>query len=172
MIAGADEVSVVGRSLLVAVCRADAAVHVEDDPRRRATVMHTVDPLPGKLGQRGQALVGGLHLRLETPHLTGRGSLFRDSMAADDPPHGGITAQTVGVVHVVVATKTAKNGLAELPDHAMPPVLAGTTVGKNIASHLSKFNGGIKLSVSKQTGVRSDLGPVELKLESTVKIQP
>jgi hypothetical protein len=33
-------------------------------------------------------------------------------MAADDPPHGGITAQTVGVAHVVVATKTAKNGLA------------------------------------------------------------
>ena len=54
----------------------------------------------------------------------------------------------------------------------MPPVLAGTTVGKNIASHLSKFNGGIKLSVSKQTGVSSELGPVELKLESTVKIDP
>ncbi len=38
MIAGASEVSVVGRSFLVAVCRADAWVHVEDDPRRRATV--------------------------------------------------------------------------------------------------------------------------------------
>ncbi len=81
-------------------------------------------------------------------------------------------AQTVGVVHVVVATRTAKNGLTELADHTMPPVIAGTTVGKNIASHLSKFNGGIKLSVGKQTGVRSDLGSVELKLESTVKIQP
>ncbi len=84
----------------------------------------------------------------------------------------GVTAQTVGVVHVVVATRTAKNGLAELPDHAMPPVLAGTTVGNNIASHLSKVNGGIKLSASKQTGVSSDPGPVQLKLESTVKIQP
>ncbi len=38
MLAGASEVSVVGRALLLAVCRADAAVHVEDDPRRQATV--------------------------------------------------------------------------------------------------------------------------------------
>ena len=60
----------------------------------------------------------------------------------------------------------------ELADHAMPPVHAGTTVGKNIANHLSKFNGGIKLSIGEQTGVSSDLGPVELKLESTVKIDP
>ncbi len=39
-------------------------------------------------------------------------------------------------------------------------------------STLSKFNGGIKLSIGEQTGVSSDLGPVELKLESTVKIDP
>jgi hypothetical protein len=93
-------------------------------------------------------------------------------MTANNPTHGGIAAQTVGVVHVVVATKTAKNGLAELADHAMPPVLAGTTVGKNIANHLGKFNGGIKLSVGKQTGVSSDLGPVELQLQTAVKIDP
>ena len=54
----------------------------------------------------------------------------------------------------------------------MPPVLAGTTVGKNISSHLSKFNGGIKLSIGEQTGVSSDLGPVELQLQSTVEIDP
>ena len=54
----------------------------------------------------------------------------------------------------------------------MPPVLAGTTVGKNIASHLSKFNGGIKLSIGEQTGVSSDLGPVELQLQTAVKIKP
>ena len=51
-------------------------------------------------------------------------------------------------------------------------VLAGTTVGKNIASHRSKFNGGIKLSVGEQTGVSSDLGPVELQLQTAVKIDP
>ena len=101
MVAGAAEVSVVGRSLLLAMGRADAAIHIEDDPRRRATVMHTVDPLPGKVGKRGEVFLGGQNLRLEAPHLTGRGSLFRDSMAADDPPHDRVQAEPVGIVHVV-----------------------------------------------------------------------
>ena len=90
----------------------------------------------------------------------------------DDPPHDRVEAEPVGVVHVVVAAKASENGLAELPDHAMLPVLAGTTVGKNIASHRSKFNGGIKLSIGEQTGVSSDLGPVELQLQTAVKIDP
>ncbi len=70
MVAGAAEVSVVGCALLVAVCRADAAVHVEDDHLRRATLMHTVDPLPGKIGKRGEVFLGGQNLRLEAPYLT------------------------------------------------------------------------------------------------------
>ena len=56
-----------------------------------------------------------------------------------------VTAQTVGVVHVVVATKTAKEGLAELPDHAMPPVLAGTAV-------LEKTPGTLGLRYSPEIG--------------------
>ena len=54
--------------------------------------------------------------------------LFRAGMDVDIPLHGGITAQTVGVVHVLIAAKESKYRLTELPDHAMPPVLAGTTV--------------------------------------------
>ena len=49
-------------------------------------------------------------------------------MAADDLPQGGMTAQTVGVVHVVVPANASENGLAELLDHSMPPVLDGTDV--------------------------------------------
>lgn len=59
MITCTAEVAVVGRSLLVAVGRADVAVHVEDDYLRWATVMHTVDPSAGKFGQRGKVLVAG-----------------------------------------------------------------------------------------------------------------
>ena len=134
--------------------------------------MNAVDPSAGKITKRGEVFLGGQNLRLEAPHLTARGRLFGDGMAADDPPHDRVEAEPVGIVHVVVAAKASENGLAELADHAMPPVHAGTTVGKNIANHLSKFNGGIKLSIGEQTGVSSDLGPVELKLESTVKIDP
>jgi hypothetical protein len=93
-------------------------------------------------------------------------------MATDDPPHGGITAQTVGVVHVIVATKTAKNGLAKLPRHAMPPVLAGTAVLEKTPGNLGQAKGIVKLPVGEKSSVGSDLGTVELKLQSTVKTQP
>ena len=115
--------------------------------------MHTVDPLPGKIGKRGEVFLGGQNLRLEAPHLTGRGSLFRDSMAADDPPHGGITAQTVGIVHVVVPAKASENGLAELPDQAMPPVLAGTAVLEKTPGNLRQAKGIVKLPVGEKSSV-------------------
>ncbi len=134
--------------------------------------MHTVDPNAGKGGQRGKVLVAGQLLRLEASHLTGGSGLFRDGMAADDPPHGRITAQTVGVVHVVVATKTAKNGLAKLPDHAMPPVLADTAVLEKTLGDLGQAKGIVKLPVGEKSSVGSDLGTVELKLQSMVEFDP
>ena len=93
-------------------------------------------------------------------------------MATDDPPHGGITAQTVGVVYVVVATKTAKHRLAELPDHAMPPVLAGTAVLEKTLDNLGQAKGIVKHPIGEKSSVGSDLGIVELKLHSTVEIDP
>ncbi len=62
-----------------------------------------------------------------------------DGLAADNPTHGGIASQTVGIVHVVISTKTAKEGLAEMPRHAVPCVLARTVVAENIPGHLGKF---------------------------------
>lgn len=67
VVAGPAEVSVVGRSFLVAVSLADAAVPVENDLRRRVPVMHTLDTLPGKIGKRGEILLGGQNFRLELP---------------------------------------------------------------------------------------------------------
>ncbi len=79
--------------------------------------------------------------------------LFFCGLAADDLPHGGITAQTVGVVHVVISSKTAKNGLAKLPDHAMPPVLAGTAVLEKSCSNLGQAKSIVKLSIGEQSSV-------------------
>ena len=93
-------------------------------------------------------------------------------MAADDPPQGGITAQTVGVVHVVVAAKTAKHRLAELPDHAMPPVLAGTAVLEETPGDLGQAKGIVKLPIGEKSSVGSDLGTTEFELEATVEIDP
>ena len=123
VIAGAAEVTIVRCSLLFAVGRADAAVHVENDLRRRVAVMHTVDPSAGKIGKRGEVFLGCQNLRLKAPHLTGRSSLFGDSMVADDPPHDRVEAEPVGIVHVVVSAKASENGLTELPDKTVTTVL-------------------------------------------------
>ncbi len=172
MVAGAAEVSVVGRSLLLAMGRADAAIHIEDDPCRRATVMHPVDPLRGKIGKCGEVSAAGQNLRLEAPHLTGRGGLFRDSMAADDPPHGRVEAESVGIVHVVVPAKASEDGLAELPDKTVTTVLPATGVRECVPGDLGQSDRIIQFPVRQQPSVGSDLGTVELQLESTVKIQP
>ncbi len=85
--------TVVRRSVLFTVGRADAAVHVENDHLRRATIMNTVDPRP---------------------------------------------------------------------------VLAGAAVVENIPGRIGQAKGIVKLPIGEQTGIRGDLGTVELKLEPTV----
>ncbi len=134
--------------------------------------MHTVDPNAGKVGQCGKVLVAGQVLRLEASHLAGGSGLSFDGLAADDPAHGGITAQTVGIVYVFITAKTAKDGLTELPDHAMPPILASTAVLEKTPANLGQAKGVVKLPVGEQSGVRGDLGTMEFKLEAAVEIDP
>jgi hypothetical protein len=76
-----------------------------------------------------------------------------DGLAADDPTHGGITPQTVGIVDVVISAKASKDGLADLPDHAMPPILASTAVLKKLAGNVRQAKGMVKLPVSEQPSV-------------------
>ena len=59
MIAGAAEVAVVSCAFLVAMGRADGAIHVEDDHLRWMAVMNLVDPHPVHVGQGFNVLVGG-----------------------------------------------------------------------------------------------------------------
>jgi heme A synthase len=49
MVAGAAEVAVVGRAFLVAVGRADRAVHIAEDGFRRLVSVHPIDPAPGQI---------------------------------------------------------------------------------------------------------------------------
>ena len=59
MVAGTAEVTIVRCSLLFAMGRADAAVHVENDYLRRMAVMNLVDPHPVHVDQGFNVLVGG-----------------------------------------------------------------------------------------------------------------
>ncbi len=130
--------------------------------------MHAVDPLPGKIGKRGEVFLAGQNLRLEAPHLIARGRLFRDSMAADDPPHDWVEAEPVGIVHVVVPAKASENGLAELPDKTVANVLPSSGVREYVPDNLGQSNRIIQFPVRQQPSVGSDLGTVELKLQPTV----
>jgi len=130
--------------------------------------MHTVDPLPGKIGKRGEVFLGGQNFRLEAPHLTGRGSMFCDSMAADDPPHDRVKAEPVSIVHVVVPAKASENGLAELPDKTVATVLPTTGVREYVPGNLGQSDRIVQFPVRQQPSVGSDLGTVELQLQPTV----
>ena len=59
----------------------------------------------------------------------------------------------VVAAEVIEATKTAKEGLAELPDHAVPPVLAGTAILEMALGNLGQAKGTVKLPVGEQSGV-------------------
>ena len=164
--------TIVRRPLLFAMGWADAGIHVENDLRRRMPVMNLVDPHPVHVGQGFNGPVGGQKLRLETPHLAGRGCLFRDSLAADDPSHNRVEAEPVGIVHVVVPTKASENGLAELPDKTVTTVLPTTGVRECVPGNLGQSDRIIQFPIRQQPGVGRDLGTVELKPEPTVKVQP
>ena len=70
VVAGAAEAAVVRRSLMFAMGRADATVHVENDHLRRVPVMNTVDPRPVHVGQDFNVRIGRQKLRLEAAQAT------------------------------------------------------------------------------------------------------
>ena len=57
-----------------------------------------------------------------------------------------------------------RNRNAELTHHAVPSVLAGTAVLKNILRNFSQAKGIVKLSIGEKPGVRSNLGTMKFQL--------
>ena len=144
MVASAAEVTVVRRSLLFAMGRADAAVHVENDHFRWTAVMNAVNPDPVHIGQDFNVRVARQKLRLEAPHLAGGRGLSFDGLAADNPPYGGITSQTLSVVHIFITAKASKYRLTEQPRHAVPSVLAGTAIVESIPGSIGQAKSIVK----------------------------
>ena len=147
-----------------AMGRADAAAHIENDHLRRATVVNTVDPNPVHVGQSFKVRIARQKLRLEPPHLAGGCSLSFHGFAANNPTHGGVTSQTLSIIHVFITANASKQRLAELTRHAVPSVLAGTAVLKNSPGNLCQAKGVIKLSIGEEPTVGGNLGTVELQL--------
>ena len=66
--------------------------------------MNTVNPNPVHVGQGFNVCIARQKLRLEVSHLAGERNLSFDGLAADNPPQGGITSETVGIVHIILLT--------------------------------------------------------------------
>ncbi len=95
-----------------------------------------------------------------------------NGLAADNPPHGRITSETPGGVHVFITAKASKYRLTKLPRHAVPSVLAGAAVVENIPGGTGQAKGIVKLPIGEQTGVGSDLETVKSQLQTAVEINP
>jgi hypothetical protein len=100
VIAGAFVMAVRDAHLLLAVSGANTRIHVEHDASRRATAMHTVDPLTGKISERREVPFRRQPSDLEAPHLARRCRRARSRFAAHDPAHRRIMTQTFVVVDV------------------------------------------------------------------------
>jgi hypothetical protein len=158
--------------LLFAMGRADARIHVEHDALRRTAGVNAVDPLTGKIGERGQVLFGREAARLETPHLARRRCTSRGRFAADDPTHCRIMARPFCVVDVLVSGQPSENGLPQHAHERVSAVLSGPGIREPFASHRAEAQRIIEFTVSEQTGVRRNGRAAKLKHQLAVEIEP
>ncbi len=100
------------------------AIHVEDDDLRSLAVMNPVDPDPREVRQRRQVLLRRQPLRLEAPHLTGRGRTTIKALAVHDGAHRRVARQPFGIVHVLVSGQAAIDRLPQQARQQVARVLA------------------------------------------------
>ena len=172
MIAGAFVMPVPDAHLLFAMRRADARIHVEHDASRRTAAMNLIDPLAGKIGERREVLFGRQPSRLEAPHLARRRRASRGRLAADDPSHRRIVAQSLGVVDILVSGKPPEHRLPQHTDESVPAVLARAGVGEPLASRLRKAESIVKLAIGKQPSIGGDDRTAKLEHQPAVEIEP
>ncbi len=67
--------------------------------------MNLIDPHPVHVRQGFNVCIARQEFRLEAPHLAGRSGMSRNGLAADNPPNGGITSETLGGVHVFITAR-------------------------------------------------------------------
>ena len=78
-------------------------------------------------------------------------------MTADDPAHGRIVPEAVGVVHVLIASKSSKRRLTEQPRHPVLAVLPGSRVKEAFFRELGQSENLVEFPEGKETRVGRDL---------------
>ena len=134
--------------------------------------MHPVDPGARQIGQRLQVGVGRQPLGLEAPHLTAGSCRTIEPLTADDGPHGGVAGESLGVVHVFVASEPTEHRLAKQPAQCVACVLAAAAVQEFRDRDLGEPQDVVELTVGEQPAVGGDPGTVEFKLDPAVESGP
>ena len=134
--------------------------------------MRLVDPLAGEVHQRAQVLAGAEGLGLEAADLAGRGGALVSGPAAHHGSHGGIDAQALGVVDILVAGQSAVDRLPEERGEAVLRVLAGRVSCRTSRPVSVSCEAVVEFSVGQEPGVAGDVGAVEFKAEAAVELRP
>ena len=132
--------------------------------------MGPIDPLPGEVHQVLEVLGGAEGLGLEACHLAGGSGLVVLGAATDHNPQGGIEAEVLGVVDILVPRKTPEHGLAQHADQGMTTVLAGTRIRERFTSEIAQSEGVIEFPIRKQTSIGGDDGAAKLHRHAAIKI--
>ncbi len=128
VIARAAEVPVVPRAFLLAVCRADRAIHIKDQLLQGTTLANAVHPMARHRDQSGKVVRVGEHLRLKASDLTAGRGVAVHGPGAHDVAHHRIDAQSLGVVRILVAGQSAVDRLTQQRDRTVLDVAAPAEV--------------------------------------------
>jgi hypothetical protein len=115
----------------------------------RSSLVHLVDPLAGQIGESGEVRRTGQPLGLEAAHLAGRGSSPFDRPVADHPTHCRVAAQSVGVIHVLVAGEPSKYRLPQQTDQQVAPVSASACLRQSLAAACGQCENVVQFAVGQ-----------------------
>jgi len=77
--------------------------------------------------------------------------------------------QPVGIVHVLVASEPAKDGLAKLRDQRVAAVLARPGLCKDVSGQVCQAESIVEIPEREQSSVGRDLGAVECQLQAGIE---
>jgi len=91
---------------------------------------------------------------------------------ANDPPHRRVTAQAIGVVHVLVAREPPEHRLPQQSDERMPTIPAGACIRKRVTGHVGQAERIVQLPIGQQPRIGGDHRAAELQPQAPVEIEP
>ena len=97
---------------------------------------------------------------------------MRHRATTDDPAQGRIVRQPIGVVHVLVASEPAKDGLAKLCDQRVAAVLTRPGLCKDVSGQVCQAESIVEIPEREQSSVGRHARTVECELQAGIERDP